>query len=476
MQSLVGIYILTAVISIAIALLLVHLARLTSQARIKTDRGREKRHSSPNVLSGESLRQTIFEEINEVIDSKDHSQKVSDIVSNILNEELEKRVDFNKQELGKKYSTIIEQKEQSQNIAWKKYKKVLADKKETEVVIRSIAEGLVVVDAKGNVIMMNPAAEKLLGVSKKDKIGRPILENLKKEQLVSLAKDSPGTEGKEIEIVSKEDDTKKVLRSSSAIIEDKDGQTIGMVSVLSDVTKQRELDRMKSNFVSNVTHELRTPLIAIQKSISLLLSKTAGQISENQEQFLSIADRNLKKLSMLIDDLLDLSKFEAGKMEFRYKEIFIEEIIEEAVLNLNTGARTKSIKIEQRIDGKIPKVNVDPNRRGQVLNNLVGNAIKFTPERGNILIEASFKKDNNEVEVSVQDTGIGIGKENLSKVFGRFYQIGERTPTDISGTGVGLSITKEIIELHGGRIWAESEKGSWTRFIFRLPVKNGGKL
>ncbi|MCX7662095.1 MAG: cell wall metabolism sensor histidine kinase WalK, partial [Candidatus Omnitrophica bacterium] len=115
-------------------------------------------------------------------------------------------------------------------------------------------------------------------------------------------------------------------------------------------------------------------------------------------------------------------------------------------------------------------VNVDPNRIIQVLTNLIGNAIKFTPQGGSITIEAHFVREDNELEVSVQDTGIGIAKEDLPKIFDKFFQVGERAPTDISGTGIGLSIAKEIIQLHRGRIWAESEKGKGAKFIFRLPL------
>ena len=163
-------------------------------------------------------------------------------------------------------------------------------------------------------MMMNPAAEKLLGMSGKSKMGRPLTENLREEQLVSLVKTGQERKNKEIELVSQHDETKKILRASSAVIEDADGKTVGMVSVLSDITKQRELDELKANFVASVTHELRTPLVAMDKSIALILNKDAGELSGPQEEILTIAQRNLKRLSFLINDLLDLSKLEARKM------------------------------------------------------------------------------------------------------------------------------------------------------------------
>ena len=465
-----SVYIITGIISIGIALLLVHLAKLSAQAKMREDERIKGEYLNSRALSDGSLKQTIFEEINEVGESKKRSQEIAEKVTGVFAKELEKKIIQNTEELTQKYDTIIQDKTKNEELAWKKYKKVLANKKETEAVIRSIAEGLLVIDSKGNVIMMNPAAERLLGISRKDKIGRPILENLRKEQLVSLVKEHPEKGSKEIELISQEDETKKVLRSSSAVIEDESGQTVGMVSVLSDITKQKELDQLKSNFVSNITHELRTPLVAVQKSIALILARNVGQITDTQEHFLSAAERNLKRLSMLIDDLLDLSKLEAGKLELRRELSPIVKIINESAENLHSWAKTKSINIERKIQEGLPEINLDPGRIIQVLNNLIGNAIKFTPENGSITVEAVLKKESEVIEVGIADTGIGIAKEDLPRVFDRFYQTGERALTDISGTGIGLSIAKEIVELHGGNIWAESNEKQGAKFIFTLPV------
>lgn len=472
MSSIAIIYIVTAIVSIAIALWLFNLTKLSTRARTVADDKRKKQgYLASSILSDESVRQTIFEEINEIVDSQPSRQETIKKISEVFSRELEKRIDLNTQELSKKYETIIKREKQNEEIAWKKYKRVLSDKEKTEAVIRSIAEGLVVVDAQGKVIMMNPAAEKLLGVSKKDKVGKALLENLKEEQLISLVKGAEDKEEREIELVSQRDETKKVLRASSAVIENENGQTIGMVSVLSDITKQKELDQLKNSFVANVSHELRTPLVAIDKSLSLILNKSTGEISPTQEEFLSIAQRNLKRLSLLVNDLLDLSKLEAGKMEFKRQLSSIEKIVDESIEGLNTWAKTKSIVLEKKIQGGIPQANVDSNRIIQVLNNLIGNAIKFTPNNGNITVEANFQSEKEEIEICVQDTGIGILKENLPKIFDKFFQVSERVPTDINGTGIGLSIAKEIVELHGGKIWAENEEGQGAKFIFTLPLK-----
>jgi PAS domain S-box-containing protein len=330
----------------------------------------------------------------------------------------------------------------------------------------------VVVDAEGKVVMMNPAAEKLLGTSKKEKLGKGVVENLKEEQLVSLVHDSPGGDDKEIELVSQQNDTKKVLRASSAVIENEYGQTVGMVSVLSDITKQKQLDAMKSGFVASVSHELRTPLVAIDKSIGMILQGEAGQVTETQQQFLSIAERNIKRLSLLINDLLDFSKLEAGRMQLTRQGVSIADVIQEAVDGIRSWATTRGVSLEIKVQEGLPQADIDASRVVQVLTNLLGNAIKFTPKEGQINVEAKGA-GSNQIEISVEDSGIGISKEDLPKIFDKFFQAGERVSTDVNGTGLGLSIAKEIVELHAGRIWVESVKGEGTKFSFTLPVKQG---
>ncbi|MFC1514764.1 ATP-binding protein [Candidatus Omnitrophota bacterium] len=422
-----------------------------------------------DIVASESLGAVLQSELTGVVDSKQKRSKISQAVSDAFTQELDRRVYQSKEELNKKYAKFIAEKSRSEEIALRKYKRVLSEKKSTEAVIRSIAEGLVVVNAEGKVIMMNPAAEKLLGSSKEKGMGKSLSDNLSEDQMVSLVKDSPDKDNREIEVVSQQDETKKVLRASTAVVENENGQTVGMVSVLSDITKQKELDVLKSRFVASVSHELRTPLIAIDKSVALLLSKAAGELSEPQIEFLSIAKRNLTRLSTLINDLLDMSKFEAGKMRVNFELASIAAIIAESVKGFTSWAASKSVVINTKVQEGMPPINVDPQRMIQIMNNLIGNAIKFTPQKGQITVEAVVKDDV--IQVSVQDTGPGISEEDLGKVFDKFFQVSERAAVDMGGTGLGLSLAKEIVEVHNGRIWAESGKGQGARFIFTLPLQ-----
>src|SRR3989338_3010090 len=330
MSSLMWGYVLTGIVSIVIALLLGRLTHVPGQVNPETGPNPAKT-SDPHLPASERLQKIINEEIGKVAGSQQRSREIGNLITNVFTDELNQKIEQNKLELRQKYEAVIERKTENEAIAWKKYKKIINEKKQTEAVIRSIAQGLVVVDAQGKVVMINPAAEKLLGVSRPDKVGKSLTEDMKDEQLVSLSQGSPDKEDKEIELISPQDETKKVLRASTAVIENENGQTIGMVSVLSDITKQKELDNLKSAFVANVSHELRTPLVAIDKSLTLILEKEAGDLSQTQEQFLSIAQRNLKRLSALINDLLDLSKLEAGKMEVRRKSLAINNVIQEVI-------------------------------------------------------------------------------------------------------------------------------------------------
>ncbi len=366
----------------------------------------------------------------------------------------------------------------------KKYereKKVILDEKErVDTVIRNLAEGLLVVDKNGKVVLMNPAAERLLGVKQSEKVGKSVTEGLSEEQIVAMTaggnlRDSDGEVTKQVEVVSLNDETKRVLQASTAVIENEDGQTVGMVSVLSDVTKQKQFEELKTKFVANVSHELRTPLVAIQKSLSVVISKELGEVTPDQQKFLDIAHRNIDRLSRLINDLLDISKIEAGGMNLNPKRGRLQDIVTPVLTTLETWSKDKGITLKTEYSQSDIGLEADPDRLTQVLTNLMGNAIKFTPDKGTITVDGKLFKHpqtgEDWVEVGIRDTGIGIAPEDQAKIFNKFVQVSLTQPQGISSTGLGLTIAKEIIELHSGKIWVESEPGKGSRFAFQVPVK-----
>ncbi len=365
-------------------------------------------------------------------------------------------------------------------------KRLSIEKERSDEVMRHLADGLVVVDKNGKVVMMNPAAEKLLGRETKEAVGKSLVEGLKDEHLLAVAKgpldDRDETHiTKEIEVSSKDDATKRVLRASSAVVENEDGKTVGMVSVLSDITREKEVEQMKSHFVSLVTHELRTPVVAIQKSLELILSRTTGQINEDQERFLSISRFNLDRLNKLINDLLDMSKLEAGKLALSPVEFDFKDIIREAMSSLSSWAKDKEISVKLDLKDEPALVKADKDRLTQVIINLAGNALKFTPEKGQVEIVLNSLEskpgivDGPCIEVTVADTGIGIDPKDFKRIFNKFEQVSLVAPVGSGGTGLGLPIAKEIVGLHGGAIWVESQKGSGSRFIFIIPKQFIGK-
>lgn len=352
-------------------------------------------------------------------------------------------------------------------------KRVHEEKQRIENIVHNMAEGMVVLDAQGRIVLVNPAAENLLGISKQD-VGRPIREVVKDEHLLTLTRSIPVNQDsvveKDIELIGSDESTKRVLRTSSAVVEDPNGNTVGMVTMLNDITRQKEVERIKGEFLAGVSHELRTPLVAVEKSVSLMLDSSAGALSPDQQQFLTIAHRNIKRLTLLINDLLDLAKLEAHKVELRRSLGAFDAVVRDAAENFTQWAQTKKISIECIVQPGLPEFSFDAGKITQVLTNLIGNALKFTPVEGRIAVSADMDAERLNVRVAVEDTGPGLAAADMEKVFEKFYQAKDRPVSDINGTGIGLAIVKEIVQMHGGRVWAENAQAGGARFIFTLPI------
>ncbi len=413
----------------------------------------------------------------------DKSEKAVKEISKLVEEQAENLVQDLRQEYSVKYQVVVQQKNKEVENAMKNYKnakdqyqqaqKMYKDvdtlKRQTEAVVKSIAEGVVVVNKRGEVLLMNPSAEKLLGKSKQEVVGKPLVENTSDQVVVSLSRETGTDDGRTMEIRGKDENIKKIIRSSGAVIQNEDGDTVGMVNILTDVTKQKELDEIKTKFISNVTHELRTPIVAMQKAMQLLQTQALGPLNEAQANFMGIISRNMGHLNRLVEDLLDIAKIDSGKMRVKMVPSKIDKVISDTCDSLDTWAKSKSLQIVQELDRTLPIFPFDPDKVVQVLNNLIGNAIKFTPSGGKITVKSEWDPGGKAVKVSVIDTGVGIAKENISKLFGRFEQFGDQQ--GITGTGLGLSICREIVDRHSGKIWVESELGKGAKFIFTLPSK-----
>ena len=463
-----GAFVAAMLLASTISLFLSHLSQQNDR-RAKQEERRTKAIPDLPVRDHPFL-PAILEETKKLPGSRQSCHHVAVALSNLFNDHLETKIRSITQEMARQFDKSLQEKAAQVAALHQRYEEVAAERRQTEAVLRSVAEGVVVVNERGVVVFINPAAEKLLGVKCEEKLGRPLTEGLKDEQLLSRIKKPAQGEEQEIELQSLQDQTRRIIRSSNAVVQDESGQTVGMVSVLTDVTKQRELDRLKSEFASSVTHELRTPIVAVQHSLNLLLDQTAGEISESQKKFLSIAGRNLDRLSIMVDELLDFAKLEAHRVELRLQRNSVQKVVEGACAMLEAWAGSKGIPLEKKVEESLPEINLDSERIIQVLNNLIGNAIKFTPQGGRVTVYARIRKESGEVEIAVEDTGMGIAKEDIPKLFKKFQQVGDGDSSRLKGTGLGLAIAKEIVELHKGRIWMESEKGHGSRCIFTLPM------
>lgn len=232
--------------------------------------------------------------------------------------------------------------------------------------------------------------------------------------------------------------------------------------------KLKEAIESKSQFMSMVSHELRVPLTSIKESISIVLDGLAGEITNEQRNCLDIAKRNIDRLNRLIGDLLDLNKLEAGKMNFDMQVNNANEVAKEVYDTMLSVAKDKGINLVLELDGNLPMASFDKDKVTQVMSNLVNNALKFT-KKGHITITTRRKEDT--IQVSVSDTGCGIKKEDLPRLFHEFEQLETVGVEKTCGTGLGLAISKEIIARHNGEIWAESTLGKGTTFFFTLPIR-----
>jgi len=250
-------------------------------------------------------------------------------------------------------------------------------------------------------------------------------------------------------------------------------------NLMSDQLKQ--LDEMKSGFISHVSHELRTPLASMKEANNLILEEAGGTITEKQRRFSMIIEQGIKKLTKMIDDLLDLSKMQAGMMAYDFMPADIRPILAHALDEVELLAKKKGLQLKSEVLDSLPLVSMDMNKIQQVLDNLLSNAIKYTREGGKIEVRADLYQpssadankdmEGGELRVSVSDTGIGIPPEFQARIFEKFQEIKQDGIPGTKGTGLGLSIARHIVQAHGGRIWFESAPGKGSTFTFILPLE-----
>ena len=360
------------------------------------------------------------------------------------------------------------------------YDEVTKSKAYIENLVENAADIILSTNLEDRILTWNRGAEITLGYNKEEVIGRHLSILLPPERVHELAEMRAKVEFfgalRDVEVEGeKKDGTAIYLSLSVSPITDGDGKIVGFLRVAKDVTEKKryeqrlkELDKLKSDFVSNVSHELRTPLTAIKGSVDNMLDGLTGDLNEKQSRYLMRIKSNADRLARLINDLLDLSRIEAG-INLKPRNLDLVTIAKEVTETLRPVAADKLITLTMESLDDTVTAWADPDRISEILMNLLGNAIKFTPTNGEVTL--SLQGSGNEwVKISVADTGPGIPSDEANRIFDKFYQVTQPEKQKAMGTGLGLSITKALVEMHGGKIWLESEVGKGSIFSFILPA------
>ncbi len=395
--------------------------------------------------------------------------------------------------------------------AWEK-------RQELEAVLAGIGDGVVVAAPDLSLILMNPVARDILGLETEPPTGVPLRPYLSAFTPAAGAPrpsngdhpgrtpatdrpagaadtdwpEAPAGQGlagllletlhggqeliREVELPgprhgeSSHDDHPHTYGALASPVLDAEGDVRGVVAVLRDITAQKELERMKSNFLSVVSHELRTPLHSIKGFVEIILMGKTGPVTELQEDFLKTVRTQTTSLQRMIDDLLEFSRMEAGRVKLQLGEVSLPAMAQAVAVKLAPLAEEGGQQLRVELPDGLPEIDADRSRLEQVLTNLVENALKFTPAGGVIVVSGAQVGDR--VRLSVADTGIGIPPDEQDRVFDRFYQVDGSERRAYRGTGLGLSICKHIVERHNGRIWVESDglPGHGSRFLVELPI------
>ena len=342
---------------------------------------------------------------------------------------------------------------------------VTAIKSRLEAVFLSMSEGVIVLDPAGRIIFMNQPLKDLFGIKEDPKGKRPIeiIRNIEIHEIVEKTlRLKAGVHKEEISVLMPGEKT--FLVHGTPVFKEK--ETDGVVLVFHDITELRHLEKIRQDFVANVSHELRTPVTNIKGYAETLLDGAIDD-EENARDFVKIIHSDSERLARLVNDILDLSRIEAGKLKMNIINFNVRSLAEKVILSLDKQAKDKSIKIENKIPDNISNVSADEALISQVLLNLMDNAIKYNNEGGNISITAHDK--GKFAQIDINDTGTGIPEKDLSRIFERFYRVDKARSREMGGTGLGLSIVKHIIQSHGGEVSVESILGQGSTFSFTIP-------
>ncbi len=389
-------------------------------------------------------------------------REMTEISQRISQGDFSKKLKIRSQdEIGQLADNLNQMSEELEN----KLKIISEDKDKMEVILSSIVEGIIAVDKEGRIILFNQALKEMIGYSGNSVLGKFHWEVIRNNQVNKILKETlqkGETLTREITLFSPQE--KIFYVSASPLIEKT--KIWGAVVVLNDITEIKKLEKMRSEFVANVSHELRTPLTSIQGFVETL-KEGAVDDPEKARYFLSIIERQSDRLNTLIEDLLQLSKIESEERLMNFQAVNLKELIEQVTLEFKGKIEDKGQLLKVDIPPQLPLLKADAEQIATALRNLLDNAIKYTPNKGEISITVLEKE--KDIYVEVTDNGIGISSEHLGRLFERFYRVDKDRSRTLGGTGLGLAIVKHIVQAHGGKVGVGSELGKGSKFFFTLP-------
>ncbi len=342
-------------------------------------------------------------------------------------------------------------------------------------ILNSLAAGVAVVSRENQFVYCNHTLALWLDLAREVYVGRPVaeLDDVVEARLAPcdgrppyLRFDDDNAHGREF-TVQLANHTLHV-RQDCCPWHSADGQLLGRIFLFIDLTREKAIDRMKTEFIAVASHELRTPMTSIKGSIDLVLGGFAGEIPPETRELLEIAHKSCDRLIRLVNDILDLAKIEAGQIKLKKSPVDLLEPVERSMRGVKSYADQSGVKLSLRKPASLPLVAADKDRIEQVVTNLLSNAIKFSPDNGEVTVEVSVAHDS--IRCMVADRGCGIAPDDLEKVFGKFQQVGEAPRK--GGTGLGLAIAQGLVHEHGGKIWVESRLGEGSQFIFTVPLQS----
>jgi len=339
---------------------------------------------------------------------------------------------------------------------------IARDRGRTEAILSAMDDGVLAVDHRGTVVLANPWLTRTLELH--EPVGRHYLEVIRQSGVGALIEDTLRTGARRaaaVELLQ----LGRVFDIVAVPFPDAEGAPHGAVLTFNDATERRRLERMRRDFVANASHELRTPLTSIRGFVEALEDGAVAE-PETAQRFLGKIRKHADRMAALVDDLLDLSRLEGGRAP-EWKETLPSEVAEGVVASFAGSATRKGISL-RHVDQGAPAAVTDPERLRRILENLVDNAVKYTPERGHVEVTTSPGPDGS-ARIEVADDGPGIAPEHQDRVFERFYRVDKARSRELGGTGLGLSIVKHIIQNHGGQVWAESQLGKGTAMYFTVP-------